>query len=65
MFKKIFATVTEKEFNQFRERCYVNMIKMGDCLTALVRDYIEANKEVHEEQHHESTGADYQKEHAE
>jgi len=63
VFKKVFATVTEKEFNIFREKCYLNMIKMGDCLSELIRDYIAANQTVHENEHHESTGADYKKEH--
>jgi len=62
MFKRIYATVTEKEFNIFREKCYSNVVKIGDCLAQLVRDYIEINKEIHEIQHHKPTGIDYKNE---
>ena len=64
MFKRIYATVTEKEFDTFRNQCYLNMVKMGDCLATLIRNYIEANKEFVKEEHHEGTGADYGKEHS-
>jgi len=62
MFKRIYATVTEKEFDEFRATCYTNLKKMGDVLTKLIHDYIETSKKIHKTQHHKSTGVDYKNE---
>lgn len=64
MFKKIYATIIEKDFYDFRSRAYTEGMKMGEALTAIVHAYakgarIDLKKFKQEKPHHESTGANY------
>lgn len=64
MLKKIFAIVSEKDFYDFRRRCYTEDMKMGEALAAIVHAYakgarIDLKKFKVKRQHHEPTGAEY------
>jgi len=62
MFRQVYAVVTEKEFNNFRSKCYENDVTIGDCLSQLIRDYIKANSAINKIQYKgKNNGADYGK----
>ena len=66
MLKKIFAVISEKDFENFRRRAYVEGMKIGEVFSALCHAYaLGANidlknfKSKKEKEHHKPTGADY------
>lgn len=64
MIKKIYAIVPEKDFYDFRRRCYTEGLKMGDALTAIVHAYakgarIDLRRFKIKKEHHEPTGVKY------
>ena len=64
MIKKIYAVLSEKDFFDFRRRCYAEGMKMGEALTSIVHAYAKGaqinlkNFKV-EKVHHEPTGVNY------
>ena len=63
MIKKIYAIVSEKDFFDFRRRCYTEKLTMGEALTAIVHAYAKGARidlrKFKVKNHHASTGADY------
>jgi len=63
MIKKIYAIVPEKDFFDFRRRCYTENMQMGEALASIVHAYAKGAKidlkKFKIKNHHAPTGVNY------